>query len=282
MAIIRNYSRYADRTVTYSNLEEFLNSEVLAGINAIPYGHELLELRIVDNKASTTVVLFHAAINPGSTTLPVFIGAQLTTDLEANLIFVSEPALDMGVPIGWFAGDHTRTLQPDLTRAFRHIHEGLSESRNLIFFGASAGGFAALYYSHQFPGSLAVVSNPQTNIEKYQPEHVNIYRERCWHRAELRATGITFDLVPLYADSFPNFVVYLQNRDDTLHMESHFTSWRKAAAHAPDHWRAMIGEWGPGHAPAPIYLLMGVIGFAVEVDGDWAQLFNDEMFSKNG
>lgn len=282
MSRSRIYSRYHDRLTNYPSLDAFLNSPLRLGINSIEYGPGLsfLDLHIIDRGSETTIFLFHAAVDPDSTTLPIFVGQQLTEDLKANLVFISDPALDRGVPIGWFAGDNSHALQTDLVEVFKHIIHGLGDSKNLIFFGPSAGGFASLYYSKQFPGSLAIVSNPQTDITRYLPEHVNLYKKACWANQELSTCPITYDLVSEYQKDFPNWVVYLQNEDDTFHIENHLNPWKEAVAENNDRYALLFGDWGDGHAPAPLYLLVGILGYAVELDGDWKTLISDEMFSE--
>lgn len=275
----RVYSRYKDRLVNHRNLDEFLNTPLLLGINSIAYGTSFLDLHVIDRGQKTTIFLFHAAVDLDSATLPIFVGQQLTEDLKANVVFISDPALDRGSGIGWYAGDNARPLQSDLIKVIDHVIEGLPTTDNLIFFGPSAGGFASLYYSHHYPNSLAIVSNPQTNIAQYHSQHVSVYRKACWGNKELEETGITYDLVPLYSESFPNWVVYLQNEDDTFHIEKHLEPWKKAVEKYPGRWATLFGDWGDGHAPAPLYLLVGLLGYAIELDGDWKALLSDEMFS---
>lgn len=247
-----------------------------------------MDLLVEDRGADATVVLFHAAIDPTKTTLPVFVGRQVVEGIDANLIYVSDPSLDHGASIGWFSGDESRPFQDDLTACLTHIFANFHPTvataelgKKAIFFGASAGGFAALYYSHRFADSLAVVSNPQTHIGRYLEPQVKAYRKKCWSSRKLSETTMTFDLVTEYAKGFDNYVVYLQNKDDELHFTQHYTPWSRSAAKHSERWRLLLGDWGEGHAPAPHTLLMGILGFAASLDGEWEQLFSDEMFTNS-
>lgn len=278
MPVQRNYVRYGQETTFFRDIAEFLACPVADGGQAIFYGDGLLELQVKNNHAATTIVMFHAAVNPAQTTLPVFIGQSIVEDIDANLIFVSEPALQRGAAIGWYAGYEGIDLQNDLTSVIAHIQDGIAEAKHLVFFGASAGGFAALHYAHRFPDSLAVVANPQTNITKYHEPQVLAYQEKCWAGRDLSETGICFDLVERYATEFPCNVAYLQNRDDELHVTEHLTPWLSAVTAHANRFRVHIGDWGEGHAPVPRFLLSGVLGFAAMVDGDWQTFFNDELF----
>ncbi|MFS0182653.1 hypothetical protein ACL1EX_11390 [Corynebacterium striatum] len=292
MTLRRNYARYGAATTFFDSVEEFLNRPLPrfqhgeAEALSIRYGAAFMDLLIEDRDADTTIILFHAAIDPSKTTLPVFVGRQTVEGIDANLVYVSDPSLDHGASIGWFTGDEARLFQDDLTECLRHIlasfysDASTTESgRKAIFFGGSAGGFAAMYFSHRFPGSLAVVSNPQTHIGRYFEPQVKAYRKKCWSSRKLSETSMTFDLVTEYAKSFNNYVAYLQNKDDDLHYSQHFLPWSQAVADHPERWRVLIGDWGEGHAPAPQPLLMGILGFAATLNGNWEQLFEDEVFS---
>lgn len=292
MTLRRNYARYGASTSFFGSVEDFLSTPLLGSLPkeaeavSIRYGEAFLDLLIEDRGADSTIILFHAAIDPSKTTLPVFVGRQVVDGIDANLIYVSDPSLDRGASIGWFTGDESRPYQEDLERCLSHVFTGLHPDtpvselgERTIFWGASAGGFAALYYSNRFPKSLAVVSNPQTHIGRYHEPQVTAYLEKCWSGRSLSDTNITFDLVAEYNKGFENYVAYLQNRDDELHYKQHFLPWSQAVADHPRQWRLLLGDWGKGHAPAPTFLLTGILGFAASLHGDWGQLFSDEVFT---
>lgn len=292
MALKRNYARYGVPTTFFNSVEEFLNTFSLGNLSekaeaiSIQYGTAFMDLLVENRGSESTIVLFHAALDPSKTSLPVFIGRQVVDGIDANLIYVSDPSLDLGASIGWFAGDVSRPFQQDLTRCLTHIFASFHPDtpstelgKRAIFFGASAGGFAALYYSHQFANSLAVVSNPQTHIGRYLEPQVTAYREKCWNGRELSDTTATFDLVTEYGNGFENYVAYLQNRDDELHYTQHFLPWSQAVVGLSQQWKLLLGDWGEGHAPAPQYLLTGILGYAASLNGDWKQLFDDEVFT---
>ena len=281
MPFVRNYRRYRTDTVLHRSLDDFCHAALTPGIQVIGYEDALLELMVVDRQAATTIVVFHAAADPATTSLPLFVGQQLTENLDANLIFVSDPMLGRSTAIGWFTGSPSLPLQDDLVRAISHIQDGLGNAENLIFYGSSAGAFAALYYSHRFPGSLAIVANPQTTIAGYYPGHVKAFLDSSWAGAPIEDIPAVTDITPLYAESFPNHVAYLQCSDDELHLTQHCRPWKDATADHAARRRFLVGDWGPGHAPPPFYLLQGILEFAVSLGGHWDVLLADDMFSDN-
>ena len=116
MVLKRNYARYGATTTFFDSVETFLASPALNSAPteteaiSIHYGTAFLDLLVEDRGANTTIVLFHAAIDPSKTTLPIFVGRQIVEEIDANLVFVSDPALDHGVSIGWFTGDESLSL----------------------------------------------------------------------------------------------------------------------------------------------------------------------------
>ncbi len=94
-----------------------------------------------------------------------------------------------------------------------------------MFVGGSGGGFAALYYSWQFPGSVALVSNPQTNLNHAIFRIGNSTAPPAGHRfpPDTRMSQvIDDDLCALYASRCDNSVIYLQEATDFFHLKWHF------------------------------------------------------------
>ena len=277
MHVQRDYSRYAPAEVsTHRGLDDFLSGNVEEGIHAIRYGDGVLDLRLVQRASQALIVAFHAAVDPAAATLPVFTGRKVTQELDASVLFVSDPSLEHGMSIGWFAGDSRRPLQKDLVHVIEHVAAQVG-AEQIILEGCSAGGFAALYFSHQIPGSLAVAMNPQTDFMKYYPGRVREYVNTCWPKG-VDGT-VTADLVAAYASSFPNYVLYLQNRDDSFHIQSHYRPWAEALGREyGQKWCTLPGDWGDGHAAPPSFVQEAVLAYALSFEGDWAALMHDEEF----
>lgn len=277
MHMRHDYSRYAPAEVsTHRSLDDFLSGRVADGVHAIGYGVGVLDLQLVQRASRALIVAFHAAVDPATATLPVFTGRKVTQELDASVLFVSDPSLERGMSIGWFAGDSRRPLQTDLVRAINHVSAQVG-AEQIIFEGCSAGGFAALYYSHQLPGSLAIAMNPQTDFMKYYPRRVREYVNTCWPEGVDGA--VTADLVAAYASSFPNNVLYLQNRDDAFHIQQHYRPWGEALAREyGQKWCALPGDWGSGHAAPPSFVQEAVLAYALSFGGDWEALMRDEEF----
>ena len=282
MPLKRNYARYAPTSggavYLYHSPDEFLESEPKTGIASILYGHATLDLQLLRRSSNNLVVVFHAAADPKTFTLPIFVGQSITHDLEASVLYVSDPSLDFGIPIGWFSGDKKRQLQVDLARLIRHIATECC-CENIVFLGSSAGGFASLFYGHKFPGSLSIAINPQTNIDAYHSDKVSTYYNACWGGTPPAPDQVVSNLLELYDSSFPNYVLFLQNQRDSFHIRNHYHPWEERFRELyGELWCTLQGDWGEGHAAPPAYLQELVLKFALSFSGQWQDLMKEDDF----
>lgn len=109
-----------------------------------------------------------------------FDGWSWCTNLDGDLLCIEDPTykllLESHKPMltGWYFGDSDCSY---LKLISNFCNELLSKSRydKIIFHGTSAGAYAALYLSSNVPGSLAIASNPQIDIRKWN--QYKFYRE---------------------------------------------------------------------------------------------------------
>lgn len=169
----------------------------------------------------TLVILFHGALGRDRRPFP-FFQPHFPNAFGAHQLSVSDLSLtkDPALKAGWFVGADGIPLQSLLPRMFSEVCAHLDIKRT-IYFGASAGGFAALLYSHAHPGSLALVANPQINLTTYLQSPVDQYREACWpgtaDQDEL-AKRVCLNVADLYAASVPNHVCLLNAAGDRFHI----------------------------------------------------------------
>ncbi|AQQ15794.1 hypothetical protein CGLAU_09215 [Corynebacterium glaucum] len=262
----------------FRSIAEFEAAEVPAGISSIAYGAGTLDLLLVHRPSQNLVVIFHAAADPATVSLPIFVGQGITQNLDASVLFVSDPALDFRIPIGWYTGDEKRHLQADLARVIRHVASTVG-AENIIFEGSSAGGFAALVYSHAFPGSLAMAVNPQTDIYRYHQGKVDEYLTACWGGGKPPAKETVTSAIELYRESFPNYVLYLQNQRDEFHVMNHYEPWAQRFGElSGTRWTTIEGDWGDGHAPPPPFLQEAILQYALSFEGHWDRLIREGDF----
>ncbi|TSI13950.1 hypothetical protein [Brevibacterium aurantiacum] len=245
------------RSVPAQGHHEFESVDTFAGpvpaessTYTIAVGGLPVDLRFDDRGFDTTVVFFHPAITKAVKRFPLFSGATFSEHLKANRLFVSDPSLyvDQRLKLGWYAGNkHQPKLQDDLAAI---ISKFVAPEQRLIFFGASGGGFASLFYSTKFPGSIAVPVNPQTMIGAYVPAIVNRYLSYAWDGSALDEIPVCTDVRGLYQNPVDNVVVYVQNSGDSDHMDNHYAPFMDALP--KDHRvSSLLVDAGEGHVPPP-------------------------------
>lgn len=268
----RDLARYKGaRTNEFASMEQFLEEGCQQGISSINYGNAHLDLLIEDRHCETTVVIFHTALDPEAVTTPVFVGQGLMKGVSANVICCSDPALELGVGLGWFIGAEGMDFQSDLTRALEHVLKSFDSHRNLVFYGPSGGGFAALYFSSRFPGSLAMPVNPQTDIDAYSEDAVVRYCKTAWGTSTGKDTSAVTDLNVVYAGDFKNYVLYLQNLGDRAHIDKQLIPFLTSVSNRQK-MLLSFGKWGLGHRAPRLDVQRPFIEAAVKVDGHWERL----------
>ena len=73
----------------FRSIAEFEAAEVPAGISSIAYGAGTLDLLLVHRPSQNLVVIFHAAADPATVSLPIFVGQGITQNLDASVLFLS-------------------------------------------------------------------------------------------------------------------------------------------------------------------------------------------------
>lgn len=197
--------------------------DLAAQTNPVLVEFEGLRLPLYYRPGSTPalIVLFHGAVDQAKRPLP-FFQPHFPDASGAHQLAIADPALARSADLkaAWFAGAHDLPLQQVLPRFFMRVAE-LLKVRRTIYFGASAGGFAALYYAHRHPSSLALVANPQINLLNYLEGPIALYRQRCWPQAaDIAALAqlVCVNVADLYAQSMSNFVCLLNATGDRYHL----------------------------------------------------------------
>lgn len=176
---------------------------------------------------------FHGSVNRESSKKPPFNSFFPGLD-DTHQVAISDPTLTRSkdIRVAWFAGHAEFDTQFHLRGALRTIAKALQIERT-IYFGNSAGGFAALYYAYFAPRSIALVFNPQTSILAYHNSHVNVYRSTCWpaltDNDQLPSVMCT-DVAQLYSQGFRNTVIYCQSMGDWHHTSRHMLPFAGAMA----------------------------------------------------
>jgi hypothetical protein len=275
----RDRGRYKHQVMEYESLQDFLKATPSAGIISIK-GALPIDLLYVPAGGDTTVVSFHAASRPASP-LPIFAGANVTADHGVNRIYVSDPGLycDDEVKIAWFAGSSECCLQDDLPKILEKLIDA-AEGFRTVFWGPSAGGFAALYYSKFFPDSLAIPVNPQTVLANFGYENQRNYTRAAFDALTPAEHDVVFnekicsDLRKHYAGKTPNYILYVQNLLDP-HVEQHMLPFLDSLEPTFRVRKYESDAWGLGHVAPPVEELRRIVGSMTHPEMDWSAYFSE-------
>ncbi len=259
-----NLSESALPVRSYDSVDSFLATErIFDGRHTIEHGHDVTtDLLVLDRQATTTVITFNGAAAPGAAR-PYFQATGMLSSLEdqcgpINRIHVHDGLLahHEGLRIGWYLGTPEVDLSAQLTRVLEKVLQHLRRGP-VVIFGSSAGGFAALTQGEALPDTIVVAANPQTVLERYEP---NLYR--AWLEIggwisngdpfpsppRIRArTDLRKNLGPYK----PRHTYLLLNINDKLHVGSHAIPWLEEIGGGRPISVVAGKEWGPDHAPAP-------------------------------
>ena len=300
-AAVRSTTRWGGVAQDHASLADFERCDSLRdGLHTILGGTVPIDLLLRLKPGRPVVFSFHGNTprNP-DLKLPVFTGLNVTRELDASFVALSDPSLylDPDLKLGWFAGSSGWDFQAILTRVLQKVLS-VARSRAGIFFGGSGGGFASLYYSAAFPGSLALVWNPQTDICAYNPPHVAEYGKMAFglpdHATTKSAlpTLVACNLAPVYDGGASNHIVYLQNNTDghvVTHMRPFLASLGAdlgAVEKGADLNRIIVpgvrlymANWGDGHVPPSPAALTRVLEAVVAGAGNWPAMLASEAFA---
>jgi len=248
--------------ISVTGLLASLRDRTANGVYAIALDGGELPVSVHVQESPLLVFTFAGAVDRTTRTLPFFVATGLHTQLPASIIAFSDPSLVRNdeMRLAWYAGHEGFALQQQLPPLIDQIIDCLGAAR-IAFAGGSGGGFAALYYSWHVPGSVAVVTNPQTNLNHAIQTHRARYHDSCWPALSPNDpfdTVIEPNLGAIYAKRCDNSVIYLQEASDFLHLKWHFAPF---VAALPREYGARLvvrmTHWGRrGHQAIPTYAWM--------------------------
>lgn len=195
----------------------------------------------------------------------MFTGRGISENLPTDRVFVSDPTLYMNesLRLAWFAGNHKQYL---LQRVIANILRSLvGDSKRVVTFGPSGGGFAALYFATVLPRATAVPVNPQTSIAADNASSAGAYARHGWNLvgpgAVARIPAVT-DLTDLYSRPVKNRVWYIQNAGDKTHIDRHYSPFVEIL-HSTNKVSSILIDGPPGHVPPPKRSVRWILSAAV-------------------
>lgn len=107
---------------------------------------------------------------------PVFHRHSWMEEFEDTVIYYNDPTLYLGkLSLGWGQGEVDRFYLQDIANILEILFTKLKiDSKNVLFYGSSGGGFMSLILAGFVKGSTVLINNPQTNLLKWIPVPINL------------------------------------------------------------------------------------------------------------
>ncbi|MVW73288.1 hypothetical protein [Bordetella sp. 15P40C-2] len=227
-------------------------------------------------------VLFSGHANRERLTPPIFQRWSWAPNFPGHCLYIADPMLqyhdDMG--LAWYFGSESVDITPTITKIVRTVSNGIGLSeRDIIFYGSSGGGFAALKQCPRMPQATYVVINPQTDITKYKSGHVETFLRNCLGgRGRDQASAEFGERLSVFHDAkslTEANIVYAQNTGDRHHLRSHLQPLAEKLGFPADSsgvhgkFEVLLFESEGGHRRGePLELVPTLLGKAVQKSKD--------------
>ncbi|WP_413456257.1 hypothetical protein ACLQ8T_07550 [Glutamicibacter sp. FR1] len=254
----RNIKKYSSKgRRIFEDIETSLRAGLTEGLTIVKSNGRYFDYYFEDRNSPVTLVTFHAATGPNTVEYPIFTGSRIADELGVNLLAFADSACGGAEKLLTFWHQSTKRVPSGkfipaiiaLTQYPRH-------ETHLIFFGSSAGGYAALHYSTFFPKSAALVMNPRIELLG-KPDRFDDYSQIAYPgwNPQMVAERIPTSMSKWYKEGRENTVAYIQNSGDKLYYENHFSHF-EAATKGQTNIHFKIKHWGKGHIVPPAHEYM--------------------------
>jgi len=242
-----------------------------------------LECLTVIRGDAPTIVSFHGALLRKKYNLPRFERLKTLAGFECNAVFFSDPALHLSkrLELAWFTGWKDLDLHQLIGNWINSLSNGLNSNR-VILSGSSGGGFAALQTAPYIDDSIAVVFNPQTQLDRYlvggrsdglkaQRDYLrSVYPELLAPDGGIpenwgRLVGCKASALDRYEKVRGQRIHYWTSPND-FHHEDHFKPFNQVYSQNENPLIPFIYETRPGHRPPSLTTFNEAIETALRCD----------------
>jgi hypothetical protein len=229
-------------------------------------------------------VMMPSAVERWRLKLPVFSRWTWASKgtFPGHVLCIADPTLELNeeLGLGWCLGKSTQPVIDDIEDfliKFTRVKEIANE--DIVFWGSSAGGFAALALAARFAGATAVAINAQTDAMSYQvKEQVDLVRKMCFGGASEEQVRSDFaDLVNMssrWSGLSSSRAILIQNELDVHHYDAHFKPFWNTLGGLVRHGKSNAGTHSAwvytnenGHTPETPEMAQEIIGMLSRNEG---------------
>ena len=212
--------------------DDFPNADPVKMTYEFKGNHWSFPVLYYPNKEKFLYVMLTAAVNRKKMVLPVFnrwTWAQKGL-FPGEILCIADPTIGQHdeLNLGWYIGNQLHDPIDALANFITKFADSKEiDNKNIVIWGSSAGGFAALALSAKIEGSIAVAINAQTDALSYHiPGQVKLIREVCFGdlpESDIRSRfPLRVDMSKTWEAVQNSRVVLIQNILDEHHYMDHF------------------------------------------------------------
>jgi len=211
-------------TLTVENL---INNQV----HEININNLSVNLKVFIKPNNNKLVVFsNGAVDRTKKDPPIFQRSSWYKEIDANCIFLDDKTIHQALlNTGWGVGTADRHYLKDYSIIIKKIASLLSiHDNNVTYYGSSAGGFMSIILATFHTDSLAIVNNPQIDLNKhFNPNSVNKLFEAVFPNSKrediIKNYSERINVVEniLKQEYMPN-LVYIQNKQSIPDMNIHY------------------------------------------------------------
>jgi len=204
-------------------------------VHVVHDGPLLLQGLYLRGESRQLFVGFAGAVDRGRTSLPLFQGVGTHRTLPGHSLLFSDPTLDLDADLrlGWYLGTASVDAHRSMANLVAEYARKLDIDR-IVLVGGSGGGFAALQVAAWLGRCAVVAFSPQTSVWAYHQrfrdhalETVFGTRQPIGDELDRRLSVISrYEAAAVSAD-----IIYVQNTNDSFHVEQHAHPFRDALRH---------------------------------------------------
>jgi hypothetical protein len=198
---------------------------------------------------SPLFVVLSGLRSPEKHPIPKFDRISRAPVFSGHVLYVSDPVhhLAPDARTGWYLGDSSRPGIPLLADVVRAVAGGLGVADDqVIAYGSSAGGFAAVKLAAHLGTATAVAINAQTKLWLFRRGTVNRWRQACFpdlaQDVFFKRGSSPFDLHETALSHARFKLLYVQNRLDEFHFRTFYQPF--CAAFRMDAERVGLARYG--------------------------------------
>jgi len=229
------------RVAEFADLDAVRLAGVPDGRFSVGIDAAIVDCLFIRQPGEKLFVILHGSRNPDVTSIPIFSRWSWHEMFPGSVLYVSDFTLDVdpeNMHLSWYLGSRERDGNETLQSLVRVVADFVnSPTRQIVVYGSSGGGFAALRLASALGDATAIVINPQVNALDYIPRFVSHATEKIF--GIHNPTDLPPD-VALRMNALPGFLaagnarcIYAQNRRDAFHYNNHYLPFCESLGVSP-------------------------------------------------